>query len=288
VRRCAGGRGWTLPALAVAVVLLAGCGERSVSPAPYGLEPGLHLEAGLQEVAVELPGGGGSRRVLVYLPSGARPETRMAAVLYLHGGSQRGDDLRLLEGYGPPRLAAKGAQLPFILIAPQLPPDEIWDDSDTLLGLVDELASRYPIDPDRLYVTGTSMGGRGAWYLASRHPERFAAVAPVAAHQPEPGWLAGGRLGRLPVRAYHGSRDEIAPFSDAVRMHEALLDAGGRSELVVLPDRDHFVAEVLEDEDLYEWLLRHRLSDRITPPGPAAAPRSTREPDPGLPGSPPT
>jgi imidazolonepropionase-like amidohydrolase/predicted esterase len=216
--------------------------------------------AGLRpmHVAVQRPTRVDTARLLFHLPPDRQEGERLPTVLYLHGGSHRGDDLEKLKGYGPPRLLAEGRSLPFILIAPQLPEGEIWSDAEGLIALVDELSARYPIDPDRLYVTGTSMGGRGAWYVAYRYPHRFAAVAPVAAFQPIPQWAASGRLGRLPVRAYHGEGDAIAPLADAVRMHETLGAAGGVSELQILPGRDHFIAGVLEDPALFEWLLRHR------------------------------
>ena len=207
-------------------------------------------------VAVPVDARTDSTNVLLYIPR--NDGELLPTVLYLHGASHRGNDLEKLKQYGPPRMLAAGAELPYILIAPQLPEGEIWSDAAALIGLVDELSRTYPIDPDRLYVTGMSMGGRGAWYLAYRYPERFAAAAPVAAFQPITYWASSGRLGRLPVRAFHGSDDPIAPHADAVRMHEAALEAGGRSELETLAGRDHFIADVLEDPALYEWLLRHR------------------------------
>jgi imidazolonepropionase-like amidohydrolase/predicted esterase len=209
-------------------------------------------------VAVDIPARADTTNLLFYLPRDRHDGEQLPTVLYLHGGSQRGTDLEKLKSYGPPRLLAEGHTLPFILIAPQLPEGEIWSDAEALLALVDELSRTYPIDPDRLYVTGMSMGGRGAWYLAYRYPHRFAAIAPVAAFQPIPHWASSGRLRRLPVRAYHGDEDPLALFADAVRMHEALNAAGGVSELTVLSGRDHFIADVMGDPAFYEWLLRHR------------------------------
>jgi predicted peptidase len=241
--------GW----LAVAVVLLCSCGvspPRSTASETVGLHP--------TRIAVHLPARTDTLKLLLYLPRDFVNGPRLPTVLYLHGGSQRGADLDKLKAYGPPRLLAEGHELPFILIAPQLPEGEIWSDAEGLIRLVDELSRRYPIDPDRLYVMGMSMGGRGAWYLAYRFPDRFAAIAPVAAFQPIPHWASSGRLDRLPVRAYHGGEDPLAPIADAVRMHEALNAAGGVSELIVLSGRDHFIADVLQDPELFRWLLQHR------------------------------
>jgi poly(3-hydroxybutyrate) depolymerase len=209
-------------------------------------------------VPVSVPARADTANLLLYVPPEHEKGQLWPAVLYLHGGSHRGNNLEMLKGYGPPRLLAEGKQLPFILIAPQLPEGEIWGNSDSLMALVDELSTRLPIDPDRLYVTGMSMGGRGAWYLAYRYPDRIAAIAPVAAFQPITFWASSGRLGAMPVRAYHGDQDTLAPFAEAVQMHDALRAAGGHSMLQVLRGRDHFIADVYEDPDLYQWLLSHR------------------------------
>jgi predicted peptidase len=236
-----------------AALLVGGCMARS----PVA-EPAEQPYPRALQVAVHVPARLDTASLLLYLPPAATAGEPVPTVLYLHGGSQRGSDLEMLKGYGPPRLLARGHELPFILIAPQLPTGEIWSDAEGLIALIDELARQYPIDPDRLYVTGISMGGRGAWYLAYRYPDRFAAVAPVAAFQPISHWASSGRLGRVPVRAYHGDEDPLAPFADAVRMHEGLNAASGLSELVRLSGRDHFIADIMEDLSLYEWLLQHR------------------------------
>ena len=235
--------------LLVAAVLVASCG------APRkGAAPGLHRTS----IPLTVPVRNDTASLLLYLPPGYADGRLWPAVLYLHGGSHRGSDLEKLKSYGPPRLLAKGWTPPFVVIAPQLSEGEIWSDAASLIALLDELSRRYPIDPDRLYITGMSMGGRGAWYLAYRYPERFAAIAPVAAFQPITHWAASGRLRTVPVRAYHGDTDDLASFRDATALHEAMQAVGGESELVVLEGRNHFISDVFEDPELYRWLLKHR------------------------------
>jgi poly(3-hydroxybutyrate) depolymerase len=164
-------------------------------------------------------------------------------------------------------MLAEGWRPPFILIAPQLPEDVGWEDAAGLVRLIDELSSRYPIDPDRVTVVGMSLGGRGAWTLAHEFPDRLAAIAPVAAYQPMVEWASNPRLRSLAVRAYHGDLDDLAPYAVAAAMHESLRAAGGNSELVTLEGRGHFVADVLHDPALYDWLLAQRRA------GSAGAPR---------------
>jgi predicted peptidase len=258
VKRNSSAAGITSVLLAAGVVMViatVACGHARSVPAPM---------AGVHEIrsATTVPARLAATNLLLYVPPNATPGEKLPTVLYLHGASQRGSDLRKLDSYGLPRLLARGLDFPFFVVAPQLPEGEIWSDADFLVALLDELSREHPIDQDRIYVTGMSMGARGAWYLAFRHPDRIAAIAPVATFQPVTFWAASGRLRDVAVRAYHGDRDDIAPYDHAVRMHEALSAAGGRSELRTLAGRDHFIADVFEESELHEWLLAQRRSRR--------------------------
>jgi predicted peptidase len=117
---------------------------------------------------------------LLYLPTeyGQNPSARWPLILFLHGAGERGSDLSKLTAYGPPKLVAEGQDLPFIIVSPQVPARATWD-IDALDALLGEVLQKYAVDEDRVYLTGVSMGGAGTWRLASAHPERFAAIAPV-------------------------------------------------------------------------------------------------------------
>src|SRR5258708_31816504 len=79
-----------------------------------------------------------------------------------------------------PKVVEGWPDCPFIVASPQCPIDSIWlYQLDTLNMLLDDLISKYAIDPARIYLTGLSLGGYGTWYLATLYPERFAAIAPV-------------------------------------------------------------------------------------------------------------
>jgi len=59
-----------------------------------------------------------------------------------------------------------------------------------VLAVIEAVLDEYPVDPDRVYLTGTAMGGTGCWQLAVRHPDRFAAVCPVGGRASFPAWSA--------------------------------------------------------------------------------------------------
>jgi len=75
-----------------------------------------------------------------------------------------------------------------------------------LLTVLDQALSVYRADPDRVYLTGISYGGFGTWYMASKHPDRFAAIAPVVGWG-HPDLMSSLAERPMPVWAFAGGRD---------------------------------------------------------------------------------
>jgi predicted peptidase len=180
-------------------------------------------------------------------------------VLFLHGAGERGDDLDRVAVHGPPKQVAAGQQLPFVLAAPQCPTDSWWTwQEETLAALLDELLSSHPVDPDRVYLTGLSMGGMGAWQLAARYPERFAAVVPICGNAGP--WMAR-RLVGLPIWAFHNEDDPVVPVTGTTRMVEALQQLGADVRATIKPTGGHDSwTAAYDDPALYDWMLAQRRS----------------------------
>ena len=121
--------------------------------------------------------------------------------------------------HGPPKQLDGRDDFPFVVVSPQCPEDQRWQ-ADALAALLDDVTKRLRIDPDRVYVTGLSMGGRGTWDLAMSYPERFAIASVCGGALPD----RACRLKDVPVRAFHGAKDPVVPLAesetvvDAVRM----------------------------------------------------------------------
>jgi predicted peptidase len=145
-----------------------------------------------------------------------------------------------------------------IVISPQCRIGTQWN-STQLLALLDYLEQRFAVDPDRIYVSGQSMGGYGTWALVATAPERFAAAVPVC---------GGGRvddakrLVNLPIWAFHGAKDDVIPLRASQEMIDAIKAHGGNSQLTVYPDKGHGICDLtFSRDDLYQWLLaQHRVS----------------------------
>ena len=118
-------------------------------------------------------------KYLLFLPAGYEPSGKAwPLLLFLHGAGESGDDLAKVKLHGPPKLIEnKTRDFPCIVVSPQSP-GRGWN-ADILAGLLDDLAAKYRVDKDRVYLTGLSMGGFGSWSLAAAYPDRFAAIAPI-------------------------------------------------------------------------------------------------------------
>ena len=134
-----------------------------------------------------------------------------------------------------------------------------------LFALLDEATKKYNVDTSRVYLTGLSMGGYGAWSLGLTHPERFAAIAPIcgggdpiALLLADPKKKAATKS--LGVWAFHGAKDPVVKAEESQRMVEALKKFGCKDvELTVYPEAQHDSwTETYNNPKLYEWFLEHR------------------------------
>jgi predicted peptidase len=183
-------------------------------------------------------------------------------ILFLHGAGERGSNLDLVKKHGIAKIAAADEDFPFVAVSPQCPADTLWDDHvDALAALLDDVSASCRVDADRVYLTGLSLGGYGAWYLAALHPGRFAALAPICGGSvPMRGFPDRIRaIGRTPVWAFHGALDSVVPLRESQSLVEALQAGGGDARLTIYPDAAHDSwTRTYENPELYRWFLSHR------------------------------
>jgi predicted peptidase len=215
---------------------------------PEGVQQTKHFE---KEITVRV-----RLNYLLFLPEGYGKDEakRWPLILFLHGAGESGNDLARVKIHGPPKLVEKKKDFPFILVSPQSP-GRGWQ-VEALNGLLDEVQAHYRVDPDRVYLTGLSMGGFGTWSLAAAHPERFAAIVPIC---------GGGtpadapRLKDMPVWVFHGAKDPVVPVARSEAMVKALKEAGGNVQFTVYPDAGHDSwTKTYNNPEVYDWLLKQR------------------------------
>ncbi|HYJ39641.1 MAG TPA: alpha/beta hydrolase-fold protein [Steroidobacteraceae bacterium] len=139
---------------------------------------------------------------------------------------------------------------------PEGPPDGWNEIENELLAMVDRTIADFKGDAKRVYLTGLSYGGFGAWFLAARHPEKFAALAPIVGygHPDHAGPIARAKL---PLWVFAGGRDPVVPlrfFYPALNKLEEL----GHPEVrfTVAEELGHLAwVRIYEGQDLYSWML---------------------------------
>lgn len=198
---------------------------------------------------------------LLYMPNSkelaeTKSKTGLPVLLFLHGTGERGTDLNRLKRTGIPELITRGQNFPFLVVSPQS--IEYGWEPDRLVALLDYIESHYEVDQERIYVTGLSMGGYGAWELAQVAGDRLAAIVPIC---------GGGDpakatvLKDLPIWVFHGARDEVVSIEESEVMVDSIKKAGGNIRFTVFPNAKHNSwTKAYSRPDLYEWLLKHKKS----------------------------
>ncbi len=241
-------------------VLVAGLHDTAVDPKRNrGFDPGTIDEEwwyGLrQKIGLSTP-----YKYKIYLPEGyeADPGKSWPLLVFLHGSGERGDDLKKVAAHGVPLLLESGKKLPFIVVAPQCPLKQWWVPA-AVMDLIGDIRSQYRVDSRRIYLTGLSMGGFGAWTTAARYPGFFAAIAPVCGGAlPE----ATDRLAGTPAWVFHGDADAVVPLRLDDRIVTALKKAHAPVKYTVYPGVQHDSwTKAYNEPDLYDWFLQHSLKE---------------------------
>ena len=187
---------------------------------------------------------------------------RYPLVIWLHGSGQSGSDNTSQMGgaTGVFTKAENQSKNPCFMIAPQCPDADIgWNKqvADNFMALIADLTDKLPIDTNRLYLTGSSMGGFGSFSLATKYPKVFAAVVP----------LCGGSdpknaevLKEVPLWAFHGDKDEMVPVERTRNVMKAIEASGGKiGKYTELTGEGHGITGVVYSKaELHDWIFAQR------------------------------
>ncbi len=174
---------------------------------------------------------GTAHRYVVFVPAGTPSNLRWPVILYLNGYGKNGSDgiAPLRDGLAPVIWESK-ATFPFLVVFPQCREGGSWAgngaDAERALAILDQVSLDFPVDTDRVSVTGLSAGGSGVWSLASRWPERFAAIAPLSAGGMDVGAAPEFARREIPIWMFWVRKDDRDLVQSSRAMYQALVDAG--------------------------------------------------------------
>lgn len=203
-----------------------------------------------------------SYHYIEYLPPDYHADTTRVwpVIIFLHGGSARGEDTLDLYDYGPFDQIYRGRQFPFIVVAPQCPRHIRWSTENWFDGFYQDLIDHYRIDTCRVYLTGASLGGSGTWYLAVKYPDKFAAIAPISGFTRHMDYLGENfeRLKDIPVWAFHGKLDIVVPFEETEYLVNKLKKINKQVKFTCEQETGHWIHHsVYTGDELYDWFLKY-------------------------------
>lgn len=193
-------------------------------------------------------------------------------VIWLHGKGERGMDnkkqMTLIKNWLPDSLQKE--KYKSFLLAPQCSEDRCWSHYDkledkitfdtitpeiqmTLMKLIDSILVQYPIDPNRIYVMGISMGGFGAFDLITRYPDFFAAAVPICGGA-DP--RMADEISKTPVWAFHSDKDKVVDIRHTSLIMSILNDKNHKFTKLENTGHDAW-NKAFKEPDLLNWLMQN-------------------------------
>jgi len=216
----------------------------------------------------------------LFVPPTYDENRKYPLVLFLHSGDARGDDnvRHLTEDVGEWTSRAQRVE-PALVLAPHCPGGRKWADTGgrpfrnydqrqvkenevgrAVRKALEDVRGQYSIDPERLYISGASMGGTGTWDLITRHPGSFAAAVPcTGVSDPRRAEV----IVELPIWAFHGALDNANSVENTRAMVSALRSLGSGVRYTEYADVAHNSwARAYAMDELYRWLFVQRAHRR--------------------------
>ncbi len=217
------------------------------------------LPRGFTAKTVMMPDGS-ERKYAIFIPPlyDADKSHRWPVIIALHGSGERGKDGIKQTTVGlAPQIVARTHKFPFIAVFPQA--HGMWfrgANEAANWAILNDVLEEYRADPDRVYLTGFSMGGFGTWEMAVAHPDAFAAIIPICGAGP-PDYMTN--ILNLPTWAFHGALDKNVPVERSRELVRELKRLGAHPRYTEYPAIAHDSwNRAYATPDLWRWLLKQR------------------------------
>lgn len=236
---------------------LVGCSSVTKLPTPAAAKPA--LARGFQHrVFTDMQGK--QHPFVIFVPARYESGSQPPVMLFLHGAGERGTNNidPTMVGIGP-AIWKRKSTFPFVTVIPQCRTGSNWlaegPDAKWALAMLRQIEKEFSTDPDRVYLTGLSMGGSGTWSIAAKDPSAWAAIVPMCSG-PDTANAAKFAAARLPIWNFCGDKDRESTVKANRTMHEALTMAGANAKYTEYAGVGHNCWDDAYGTDaLYTWLL---------------------------------
>jgi predicted peptidase len=205
----------------------------------------------------------------LYIPTGvdasAAGRRQWPLLVWLHGFGESGDDNRAHIRWLELLFQENRGPFPCFVLAYQCPfGHRTWSDGPlksqpltVVKAVIDDVLLRFPINRERLYLSGVSSGGTACWEMLVRHPRLFAAAAPLAS-----GGVRVRNDQAVPsatIWTFHCREDPQAPVESVRQTVSRVRALGGRAYLTETPGYTHDCwTTAFNDYCFVDWLLTQR------------------------------
>ncbi len=231
-----------------------------------GFAPTKAAEPGVFEDRVIKDADGTEAKYVLFKPAGVSSGVegkKVPLILFLHGSGETGTDGKKQATVGLGPVVKKQAEtFPAFVIFAQSHKRN-WragsSDANRALRMVEELCKTAPIDTNRIYLTGLSMGGYGTWSLAAAEPKRWAAIVPVCGGG-NPADAA--KFKDIPCWCFHGDKDSAVKVERSREMIEALKKVDSAPKYTEYPGIGHNSWDkAYGTPELYTWLFAQKRTE---------------------------
>lgn len=192
----------------------------------------------------------------LFVPSSYDGSKTYPLIIALHG--MGGDENSYFDGYANGAFKTAADSHGYIVACPkgrQSASMYVGSAEKDVMDVLAEVERSYQIDPDRVYMTGHSMGGFGTWSVAINHPEVFAAIAPIAGGGNP---MEVAKIAQVPALVVHGDADKTVPVARSRTMVAAEKQAGGEVKYIEVPNGSHISIVVPTFNEVFQWFDSHK------------------------------
>ena len=215
------------------------------------------LEPGISNRSISI----GKSRELLYTLSVPKIEAneKVPLVVALHFAGEMED--HFAENYLRYLVEPGLRSLDAIIFAPDAPKGN-WSDQiseEVIIQFLDAATEAWPIDPEKIIITGYSNGGIGTWLLIDWYSDKFSAAIPMASP------VIGGLIGEVPTYIIHGKKDKLFSWEEIQKVYELLKDKGTNVRISINSELSHYEAYnyVPELQKTVEWIKNDVWKDNI-------------------------